>query len=84
MKHFAVAGNKAVCYIGVEAKCFTDQKGGVMDQIQRQQMNLRVPGDLKTAISQASRENQRTLNAEAVMLMKEGLKWREQREKATA
>lgn len=55
-----------------------------MNQIQRQQMNLRVPGDLKSAIARSSRENQRTLNAEAVMLMKEGLKWREQREKATA
>lgn len=55
-----------------------------MEHVQRQQMNLRVPGDLKSAISRASKENQRTLNSEAVMLMKEGLKWREQQGKATA
>lgn len=48
------------------------------------QFNLRMPPDLLDTVREAAKENHRSATAEFITLVEEGLKWREQREKATA
>jgi hypothetical protein len=45
---------------------------------------LRLGEDIKIRVRNEAERNRRSLNAELGVLIEEGLKWREQREKATA
>lgn len=54
-----------------------------MEQPTRQ-FNLRAPSRLLDAVRDAAKQNRRSATAEIITLVEEGLKWREQREKATA
>lgn len=48
------------------------------------QFNMRVPAELLDLVRETAKQNRRSATAEFVTLVQEGLKWREQREKATA
>ncbi len=48
------------------------------------QFNLRIPADLLDSVRSEAKKNRRSATAEFAILLEEGLKWREQREKATA